>query len=61
MLNTRAVSSIVQFAGGGDEKVNPGSEGITTWNETGRPFDVLLLSVSLLTIGKNSKNDPGQP
>lgn len=61
MLNTRAVSSFVQFAGGAEEKANPGREGTTTWKETGLPVDVSFFDIRGLMMGENSRKDPGQP
>ena len=62
VLKTRAVPSLVQFAGGADENANPGSDGTTTSNEAGLPVDdVAFLAVKGLMMGANSRNDPGQP
>jgi len=68
VLKTRAVSVLVQFAGGAEENAKPGREGMMTLNETGLFLadDVVFWAVgdgvvNGLTTGRNSKNDPGQP
>jgi len=75
VLKTRAVSVLVQFAGGAEENAKPGREGMMTLKETGLfpTSDVVFLEedvvfwavgagvVNGLTTGRNSKNDPGQP
>lgn len=61
VLYTRAVSSSVQFCGGDDENANPGSEGMMMSNETFLPVDVLACWVRSLMMGRNSRNEPGQP
>ena len=59
VFHTRAVSFTVHTGGGGAENANPGNEGMTTSNETLRPDLSVLERVSMSTIGKNSRKDPG--
>jgi hypothetical protein len=55
-----AESLFVQFSGGGEENVNPGSDGTTTWYETFLPAEFAVLrSVRGLMTGENSWKDPG--
>jgi len=61
VLKTRAVSLIVQFAGGADEKAKPGREGTIMSNAIGVPVEVLEFCRRGSITGKNSRNDPGQP
>jgi len=61
VLKTRPVSSTVQFAGGAEEKVNPGKEATTTWYETLFPVRVLDFCVKGEITGINSPKEPGQP
>ena len=59
VFQTRAVSFTVHTGGGGDENANPGKEGITTSNEMLRPDFSVLGRVSMSTIGRNSRKEPG--
>jgi hypothetical protein len=61
VLNILAESLFVQFSGGGEENVNPGSDGTTTWYETFFPAEFAVLSsVRGLMTGENSWKDPGR-
>jgi hypothetical protein len=56
LWNSAPVSSTVQFAGGGEEKVYPGSDATTTWNEMFFP-DVVPAVRGRMT-GMNSWKEP---
>lgn len=58
IFHTRAVSFTVHTGGGGDEKAKPGSEGITTSNETTLPELRVLERVRTSTTGRNSRKEP---
>lgn len=61
VLKTRAVSAMVQFTGGAEEKAKPGIEATTTSNETFFPVVVVASLVRSLMTGANSRKEPGQP
>ncbi len=51
VLYTRAVSTVVQLAGGLEEKLNPGREGITISYATDRPSETVAASCQILRNG----------
>jgi hypothetical protein len=58
---TRAVSSTVQLAGGAEGNAKPGREGIITSNATAVPSERVEFFVRFVTMGRNSRKEPGQP
>jgi hypothetical protein len=59
VLKIRAVSLVVQFRGGGEEKRKPGREGTITSNDIRFPVGLFHNSVNGLITGRNSWNEPG--
>ena len=57
VFHIRAVSFRVHSGGGGAEKVNPGSEGITTSNETLLPDFRVFDRVRMSATGRNSRKE----
>jgi hypothetical protein len=58
VLKIRAVSLVLQFCGGGEEKRKPGREGTITLNDIRLPLGLLHNCVSGLITGRNSWKEP---